>query len=138
MPLGRCQLDGMRPAGVGRGRPEALPKSCTRTLAGLMKFAEHRAAHSLSRVLSDGHFIVGDSYGFKLDALPEVVRGLLSWLRPRACEFQLVDPLQKNMHFSAYLHWCGFYMTEEEMETVAAQTVFVTVLQLRYVSALSD
>ena len=62
----------------GLGQLEALPKSCTRTLAGIMKFAEHRALagpHSLN-----AHFIVGtngDSYSFKLDALPEVVRGLL-------------------------------------------------------------
>ena len=89
--------------------------------------------HSLSRILSDGHFIVGsdgDSYGFKLDALPEVVRGLLSWLRPRACELQLCGPTAEEQ----YLHWRGFYMTEDKMETVAAQTVSVTVLQLRYVS----
>ena len=101
-----------------------------------MKFAEHRRVVQLLGFIRDDCFVRTDnaeSFGFLPEKLPDVVRGLVAFLKPRACAFEHIqDP---RVHWTGSLHWHGFWMSEQEIETAAAEAVTMTVMHMRYLSA---
>ena len=103
-----------------------------------MKFAEHRMVMNLSPFIHKDCFVCTDnaeSFGFLSEKLPDVVRGLVAFLKSRACASEHIQIEDARLHWTVSLHWRGFWMSEEEIEAAAAGAVTMTFMHMRYLSA---
>ncbi|CAE6936395.1 unnamed protein product, partial [Symbiodinium sp. CCMP2592] len=123
LPLERCSERGQRPAGCREGPVKSKRrKQCTKTSQGMFKFAQHGMVLQLDTFMEDKCFVPRaaaaeeQDFGFVPAELHNVARGLVAFLRVRACSFENISDDKKTEHWSHCLEWCGFWMSDEEIQ----------------------
>ncbi|CAE7460368.1 unnamed protein product [Symbiodinium sp. CCMP2592] len=142
LPLERCNETGQRPAGCReRHAPTKPRKQSSKTDGGMFKFAQHGMVLQLEDFIEEKCFVQPTAaaeeqdFGFVPAELHNVARGLVAFLRVRACSYDNISPQKKTEHWSHCLEWWGFWMSDEEIQAVAAQATSLAFTHMRYLSA---
>ncbi|CAE7262837.1 unnamed protein product [Symbiodinium sp. CCMP2592] len=142
LPLERCNERGQRPAGCRERPARTKPRKQSRkTDRGMFKFAQHSMVIQLNDFIEEKCFVQPTAaaeeqdFGFVPAELHNVARGLVAFLRVRACSYDNISHDKKTEHWSHCLEWWGFWMSDEEIQAVAAQATSLAFTHMRYLSA---